>query len=455
MKLFFRMAPIFLIGGILVLLYPWSGAEKKAEETERSGEVGVHVERDTLHISYTFHNLEPGIYKAELPEKAGELSCSYEDGRSCWMDQQQLNYEGGDPVIVHYQQPFEEGFVDESWLLKLHKDGEYQEIPFTLTVKDFSKEAFRWTAPVKLESSIAMEHVHYYRFEAAEVPFPLFAADQTQQDVRKVEHNVVIYEKDEPLTYEQKADLHRALEGQNGRVVELDRNHSSTTASLVKRKDREVENLEGEILTAHLQSSAGGISDFHEQVIQDVYRSDPPVTEAGKQIKSGLSTQELRSWKEVLLSENQVENVPVFLDDTLSEITQGTTHFFQRKAANEDVSFFFTLDQDLQLQGARLEERAVRYKQVWYYPLASILKASDFPWSTLEDGKVFRIQTDDNHFRFFVDHDSFIVNEESFGTGEEVVKSLGGIVYMKEEELENLLNFRVVKDEDVIAFQKK
>lgn len=455
MKLFVRMASIILIGGMLVLLYPWSGIEKKVEEPEGSGEVGVHVERSTLHISYTFHNLAPAIYKVELPVKAGELSCSYENGRSCWMDHQQLNYEGGDPVTVHYQQPFEEGFVDQSWLLKLHKDGEYQDIPFILTVKDFSKEALIWTAPVKLESSIAMEHVHYYRFQVAEEPFPLFAADQTQQDVWDVEHNTVIYEKDEPLTYEQKADLRRALEGQIGRIVELDRSHSSIAESLVTRKDREVEKLEGEILTAHLQSLADGLSDFHKQVIQDVYRSDPPLTKAGEQIKSGLSTQELQSWKEVLLSEDQVENVPVFLDDTLSEITQGTTHYFQRAGVNKDVPFFFTVDQALQFQRARLEGRAVRYKQAWYYPLASILKASGFSWSTLENGKGYRIQTDDNHFRFFVDQDSFIVNEEGFGTGEEVVKSLGGVVYMKEEELENLLDIQVVKDEGMITFQKK
>lgn len=150
-----------------------------------------------------------------------------------------------------------------------------------------------------------------------------------------------------------------------------------------------------------------------------------------------------------------MEDIPAFLDGTLSEVNQGETRFFQKRRNDKDTPFFFTFDHDLYFHNTRMEGQVVQYKQTIYFPLVSILEASGYSWAVLDDGKVFRIQTEDNHYRFFLDQETFIVNEESFGTGEEVIISLDETVYMKQDELKQLLDIQAVKGKGVWNLQKK
>ncbi|MYL37850.1 hypothetical protein [Halobacillus litoralis] len=454
MKRFIKIASTVLMSGAVFLFFQWSMTEQMDQEAAGAGEIVVHKESGALTVSLTYHNLAPGIYKVSWPEPAGEVSCSYEDERPCWLERDQLNYEGGDPVTVHYQRPFDGGFLPASWLVELYKDGESKDIPLTVTVKDFSGEAFVWTAPVTVESDIAMEHVHYYRFQRTGEPFPLFAA-HAAEDVWRTGDNVVIYHKSDPLTYAQKKVLRRALNGLNGTVVELDHNHTGGTVPFMTVKNREVEKLEGEILGAHLQQASSGSSDFYERVLKDLYLSEPPGTKASGKLREGLAEPQLQAWKKRMLAAEQVEDIPAFLDGTLSEVNQGETRFFQKRRNDKDAPFFFTFDHDLYFHNTRMEGQVVQYKQTIYFPLVSILEASGYSWAVLDDGKVFRIQTEDNHYRFFLDQETFIVNEESFGTGKEVIISLDKTVYMKQDELKQLLDIQAVKGKGVWNLQKK
>ncbi|QAS51118.1 hypothetical protein HLI_02310 [Halobacillus litoralis] len=452
----------------LLLLYQWSIVDfsnQQEKETSQQESIPLHVtvnvEEAGLEIVLTYDQLEPGIYKLDPPEEAESLSCAYEGETECHIVQSggyQLNQESAMPVKVDYFLPIDTQGLLKEWKLNVSKDGKAQKVPYDLTIKDYTLQRNTWLAPLKKNSEVTLENVRYFHFGPTTETPPLMLQPKENSQWRQ-DRSVVTYNKEDPLTDEMKERLAKISSAYGPAILHLDHSNTVLEDQYIASKGRNLDALEKALFTSHVRSISNDDQEWILPVLNEVYYQtadpEPKVSMRAEEIRSTFSGEQLDVLRNKLIDETGNVDIEQFLDEEMSGLYGMPTTYFQRNDQNSTAPLYFTSEEILAFEGEKLEGKILHYHGVRYLPVLSLAEKAEYSYTVLEEADVYRISMPTKSYRFYVDQATFIINEESFGTGKDLLKLMDGEVYMKEEYIEDLLDLEVVEEDEVISVHKK
>ncbi|WP_226578429.1 stalk domain-containing protein [Halobacillus litoralis] len=454
MKPVIKSISLLMCLSLLLVIYWWNTAQASgSDRVSLSADASVNIHEGIVEVDFTYHGLAPGIYDVTFPTGTSEVSCSFDTATTCWMTEDQLNYEGGGSVHISYHLPVPEQTLVDSWRITLVKDGKEILIPYTLTIQNFTKE--EWKAPIQKQSDIQLENVHYQTYKKTVDAAPLLSA--SGKEMWQDKKSVITYKKDQPLSESVKQDLQQFLSAAGPSVVELDSKKVRIEDGYMTTMDRNVDALESKWITTHLENASSVNQPWHTSVIQEVFyprSSSNASSYMADEIRDALTAEQLEAWKVKLLKSTNIKSLSQFLDQTLTDVYGLGTTFFQSRTKPERTPLIFIYDQPLHLDGVLVEGQVLSYRHKDYYPIKNLVQAAGFTFTALEHGQRYRVETNRNTYRFYVDQSTFIVNEESFGIGTNPVILFDDQVYLKEQYVDDLLGLTRV-DGVSFSFQKK
>ncbi|SFJ92656.1 hypothetical protein SAMN04487936_105240 [Halobacillus dabanensis] len=439
----------------LLLFYQWSDAKGNAVDNSEPPlrlDIGMAIKEDQVHIGFTYDSLRPGKYSMQLPDEARDLQCTFNGNGTCRIiNKAQMNLERIETVTIKYAIPLASTNVLMDWMLELEGNGEKVDPPYTLTLEDYNNIESTWVAPASKSSDIVMDNLRYLEFEQSNGPMPLL--QPMEEKVWHYGNSVVTVAEGESLSASTRSELKNFLSLTGPAIVELDRPEVRIENAYLTTKGHDIKALEAEYISSHIKSIADVETSWEAEVMKDVFHQKG--TSVAKEILTSLSDEQLSDWKRLLLAEEEVTDISKFLDETLSEVYGLETTFFKEQNRGESLLLYFHHQKKAIIEGTELTEKVLHYQGSTYFPLNELAVSARYDITEIEPGKIYRVKLPDTTYRFFVDETTFIMNEESFGIGNNLLKIMDGIPYIKADYVEELFHLRIISDENLFRLQKK
>ena len=441
----------------LLLFYQWSDAQANADNNSKPPlrlDIGMEVKDERVHIDFTYDSLRPGIYSIIMPDEASDLQCSSEGDDACEIiekAQPRLNLETNETVTFQYKLPFSRADVLMEWMLVLERDGEEVDPPFTLTMKDYNKLESTWEAPASKSSDIVMDNLRYLEFEQNTGAMPLI--QPSEEKVWHLGDSVVTFEDEKSLSASAKDDLERLLTVAGPAIVELDRPEVVLKDGYMTTKGHDIKALESEYISSHIKAIANVENSWEADVIKNVFHQRE--TPVAQEILTSLSEPQLTRWKQLLLAGEDVTDIHKFLDQTLAEVYGLETTFFRKHDREGNRPLYFSHPKETIVEGTEITDEVIDYQGSTYFPLSELTTNAGYELTEIEPREIYRVKMPETMYRFFVDESTFIMNEESFGIGEDLLKIINGKPYIKADFVEELLDLRIFSRENSFRLQKK
>ncbi|GEN55287.1 hypothetical protein [Halobacillus faecis] len=427
----------------LMLLYQWDRAEAGSEQVAKSPnlEVSMTVKEDTLQFHYTYDQLKAGIYKLDPPEKATGIVCSHQES-SCRITHQkttEMIIEKEGKVLVNYTMPMPENEVINDWMLELKKEDHVVQSAFSLTIKDLGEMKDPWLVPSAKESDIPMENLRYYKFSSMNEPLPL--TRKGEASLWKKGNSIVTYEAGTELSAEVKQELQTFLERTGPILIQLDQSDTKVLDNYMKVEGRNVKELQAEYVVEHLRQVTTEENPWELKVVKDIYTGNS--SSMANEVVTSLTKEELMTWKKRMLQVERIEDLGLFLDESLSDVYGAETTYFQNYEAPAMDHLYYVEKKRVLYHDQMVTDRIVHYHGSSYLSLPEISGVMDYVLTEIEQGAVYRLEVPGKEYRFYVDQPTFIVNKERFGMGEELLIMVGDSPYIKWQDLQGLFDIKL------------
>jgi hypothetical protein len=144
-----------------------------------------------------------------------------------------------------------------------------------------------------------------------------------------------------------------------------------------------------------------------------------------------------------------------FLNKTLSEVYGLETTFFKDQDRDSLAPLYFYHHKKTIVEGTELTEKVIDYRGSTYFPLSELTASAGYELTEVDPRKIYRVLMPETVYRFFVDESTFIMNEENFGIGDDLLKIINGKSYIKAVFVEELLNLHIFSGGTAFHLQKK
>ncbi|WP_170289651.1 stalk domain-containing protein [Cytobacillus depressus] len=178
-------------------------------------------------------------------------------------------------------------------------------------------------------------------------------------------------------------------------------------------------------------------------------------TDKGKEVleemKKKLTEEELLSFIK-LVSGSSEEITFQRLDQFVTKVKGLNTRFFTINAKNTQISvpLMFYDTRKVIVNGIHHKELEILYDEgKSLFPFIETMKALGYEASKLEDGEKILVTKGKNTYRFFLNRNIFIYNEDDYGLFEKPLTNINGQVYMNKQWLEKLFNITIDNDHKI------
>lgn len=441
----------------LLLFYQWSDAQGNVDKNTKPPlrlDIGMEIKENQVHIDFTYDSLPPGIYTLQMPEKASDLQCTFNGNGVCKIINKappQMNLEREETVTFKYNIPLSSTDVLMDWMLGLEGNGEKVDPSYTLILEDYNNLESTWVAPASKNHDIVMDNLRYLEFEQSTGPMPLLQT--TKEKVWQHGNSVVTFAEEKSLSASTRNDLKNFLSATEPVILKLDRPEVLIMEGYMATTGHDIKALEAEYISSHLNAIANVENSWEAEVIKNVFRQKG--TSMAKEILISLSDRQLSDWKQLLLAEEEVTDISKFLDKTLAKVYGLETTFFKEHNLGEGAQLYFHHQKKVIVEGTELTEQVIDYQGSTYFPLSELTASAEYDFTEIEPGKIYRVELPETTYRLFVDEPTFIMNEENFGIGNDLLKIMDEKPYIKADFVKELLHLSIISDENSFRLQKK
>lgn len=460
------------IGGLL--FWQWDAyseyhASTKEIEKERvTQKVSVTSKGNQLQITQLFEGLNSDKeYIISPPDKVQEWSCVKADGAPCESkDDNQSSYlPDGNTFTIQYQYDLKEGhspFLLNHWLASLSDIN----ITYTsLEIVDTSRRAGSWIAGLPLKGHNKFELIDYYYFEGVGGKSSLYWQPTPLERVRG-ERGMEYYssgaiDKDS-LTFNSLERIPKFL----GTSIVLTDAFPETNGYGIMITQPTISNatIERKLIYNYIAEKADDLP-LEERWIVDVLTSlitgqdsnVPKGQEFIKELRKNLTEEEIGEFTNLVIKETSLTVQK--LDDLLGNVAKKSTHFFSLNK-NEETKLIplYYFDSRKVIVADKLYkdlEILIMNNNARFYPFIETMTSLGFDVKALADNETILLSNENNSYRFYVDQNIFIYNEENYGLLENPLSIMNGQIYMESSWLKTIFKIDLYETKEEIRISLK
>lgn len=455
------------IGGML--FWQWEAyseyhdSTKSVQEEEVTQRVSVTSKGNLLKITQLFEGLKADKeYSITTPERIQEWNCVKTDGNPCEsVDENPSSFfADANSITITYQLDLKEDhspFLLNHWLAYLP---DVKVTHTSIEIIDTSKRVGSWIAGLPLKGHNKFELIDYYFFEGVGDNSSLYWQPTPLSRVRG-EHGIEYYSSG---NIDKNSLLFKSLEripNFTGAAIVLTDAFPETNGFglMITKPNIANEVIERKLIYNFLMDKVDGLP-LEERWLFDVLTSlitgqesnVPKGQEFMKELKGSLTEEELLEFTKRVIMETELTVQK--LDDLLGDIAGNGTHFFTLNKNEETLLvplYYFDarkviiedkLQKDLEVLIMNDNDR--------FYPFSETMTAFGFDVKVLADNETLLLNMENNSYRFYVNQNIFIYNEENYGLLENPLSYVNGKVYIESSWLETIFKIDLQETKEEI-----
>ncbi|MFC0524020.1 hypothetical protein ACFFGV_10655 [Pontibacillus salicampi] len=462
-KLLVWLMPMTLIATFLIT-YQWSMYQEEgaASADQANGNPSMYLEvvhdDGVLQVNQKINGLAKEQYIVRYPNKVKDITCVYGEGKPCLTEQAEqgmtvtIGYK--EQIHLSYKLPINESdMVLKNWYAKLYTDQGDSMIVVDAKVDWTDKnESNLWAAAGDQQADIQKDYIRFYQWEkSTATSFPIIKLHNGEYHRQDMKGATVWAKKGVTSKEEVKKNF-----GENisfsvpvVTVVNPDIPSPEIGAGYILLPSLSEVNIQESLLSSMLQqqypiSSKGGAAIING-LVQFILSGNDVSAEASKlaeQLTISLTESQQEAFKEQLLTINKKQQgSAIALDHLLAEISGMPTSFFQLTTKEGRVQPLYFVDPrsvNVQAKQTTIDWHSISYKQQRWYPLAGITSAFDYELVALPNQSTYVVQKGGETWRFTLNKDTFVHNQEDFGVASHVLEELNGEIFIQEQYVEDI-----------------
>lgn len=457
---------MLLSGSITGLLFwQWKAYSEQTGESEELMQLSQHIAVESLQsnlkVTQTIKGLIPDReYRLIIPDTFFQWQCKSGQGIACDSgdDNPYTFLSNGKQMVFTYVLPMEKkqkAFLLNDWTVSVHGS----EIKHSLiTVSDSNRKDGTWAAGIPLKAHKEMELIDYYTFEGQGNTPSLYWQQAPLKKVSKSGFDVYI---DHQKSVDLKAEnLKNLAENSNISVVITNEYKKSYGKGiLLTGPDTNNDELEQMLITLFYKgkfSYSPDIEDWLIDALGSQLRDRNAGTEKGNRLLNELRKELADDERQMFIRNMNAEDTLSIerLDKILGNIKGRETRFFaMNKQLNKPfVPLYFEYNRKVSFSGMEQKSINVIYKNgKQLLPLKEMAEAMGYKVEVLSDEETLFLAKGNNSYRFYLNKNFFIYNEEDYGLLENPLTNLNGTAFIEIQWLETLFNVSVEERNDELA----
>ncbi|MFC7784487.1 MULTISPECIES: hypothetical protein [unclassified Rossellomorea] len=466
-RILFTFGLLMVLISFSILFFQWMGFT--TESAEESGAVKVNQSYSITHtgdefiVTQTIHFLSsiPERISIEWPDHARDFLCVNDRGEDCFTKEDgefllSNLYDDLQEITITYT--FEQPLNAEVMLVKdWHPTlSSVFTINTDIQITEKSFRTGKWITGYKSASHKKMKYIDYYSFSGGSEPSALYWTEETMLEkksstVRMLYDTTVI--KDIGMA---------SLSSFEGFVTVIMTNKIKPYQSpyLIVRNTAEEELLDdvkGGLLYQQYASTDEEVW-LKEFIVGIILKKQPHTSNSAwayKELIEGLTSSQLDAFKRRIEGEKTKSVDALKLDMILGAVTGFESTFFNESAkGRKNVPMVLKNDHPVFINKKSHNLSYISYKQKELIQFPQAVRALGLDIKEIQPN-VFFTSINGNTFRFYVNEDYFIYNEENYGLLTKPVQTVGGSIYMDVHWFEKLFNVKVVNKGNSIEIKEE
>lgn len=437
---------IFLIlSGIIsgMLFWQWQAYSEHAIALESSGaitqEITVETRLKELKITQKIHGLmEQEEYRLVIPDTLFKWKCKNGTGEAC--DSADENpftfFSSDDQMTFEYAVPINErnkALLLTDWFVKI--PGKKAE-GLSITISDSFKREGSWAAGIRLKARKKLDHIDYYYFEGkGNVPILYW---QQKPLLKKAINNAEVYSEDIQAASFNFKKLNEIGDFPFLTIIFTDQYPEYKDENILITSPRtKVAQVEKNLITMLFQrkfseDSQTWVIDVFTAGLLDMKPSSSKGSAVLQELQGELTEDELKAFLRKVINVNSLNAEK--LDKLLSDVKGLNTHFFTMNTKSDApfVPLYFQKEKKLLVSGAEKTSIDLIYRDgKRLLPFTATMKALGYEIKILSGEETMLLSKGNNSYRFYLNKNVFIYNEEDYGLLENPLTNQNGTVFME------------------------
>ncbi|MGR3763743.1 hypothetical protein [Rossellomorea sp. NS-SX7] len=462
----FTFVMVLAIAGIL--FFQWNGFLSGSAEVSRISEVnqtftikhmgnGFFITQEVHFVSGNQKEMKIG-----WPENATNFECVDEDGDRCLSKEHgefsiKVKEEENEKLTITYK--LERQLAKGNLLLRDWYPVLSSAIPVKTTINIIEETARHaaWISGYKDSKHEEMDFIDYYSFNGSGLP----------SDLLLYSGELNLYEDERVRVYSKEKTNYNMGEAEYSDsgfvtvVIDDGIPAHETENLLIMGKDQSQSilmqkvnwGLKQQKYSASYQES--WLKEFMASMIMKSPQGSPKALKVYQELENGLTVNQFAAFRQLLMEERSTMIQAGRMDVLLKQATNFTSSYITEmtKHKGKEIPFVLKASQTVILNGKPLNGAdLIQYKRDELISMTEVLQAAGIEFKYLQEGIIYSIKGG-NSYRFFIDKDYFIINEENYGLLTKPVQRIGGTVFMDVEWLEKLFKMEIERTSTNINIQ--
>lgn len=458
----------FILTGTIagMLVWQWKAYSDQTGRAEENAEpISQHITVESLpnelKIAQKVTGLIPGKeYRLTIPDTLFQWNCKGGNNKACdSADENPYTFFSNDTQMVfQYILPVKKNqtaFLLNNWTVSFPDVQVEQSI---INISDSARRDGSWAAGIPLKAQKEMDLIDYYIFEGSGNTPALYW--QEAPLVQAAKNGVAFYTGEN-----QNYDFNFERLGPSGKhpffsVVLTDQyRKSSGNGIMITGTDTKKEAIEKTLMVQFLKNKFGfpaADEGWLIDAIASYITQQKPGTEKGsillKELKKELTGEELQSFFQYINSEAETLSTEK-LDKFIGNLKGYSTRFFSvNKEENASfVPLYFHDNKKVSILGREQKKIKLLHKGgKEFFPFIDTMEALGFEVKTLSGQETMLLTKGNNSYRFYLNKNIFIYNEEDYGLLQNPLTLLNGIIYIEKQWLQSIFEVSIEEGEDEI-----
>ncbi|MDQ0215218.1 hypothetical protein J2S13_001618 [Oikeobacillus pervagus] len=438
-----------------ILFFQWNGYENKIKGSEMpvlQQTISIEQENHQLIINQTFQGFkEMKKVMAKSPAEAFQIQCFSKEGK-CNVEGQTLELiPKGESITIQYKMNHvrsKPSLLLTDWFIRVDQ-AKVKATTIKLTEK--AERSGEWFSSLPRVGEETLNLVDYYVFAGkGESPILYWQSEDANQvldepglivygnDLDKIKMDHSYFSKDSyqfaqpiiivitPLHSEYKSEYFMLLNDSSG----LSHIPEKMMKDYVDKRFQfpEKEKWYSDFLVSILLNQPVGTNKAKEMYAHFV---------------SSIPKEKIHDWKRKVRAQEGHEIDGNQLDDLLNEVMGWNTNFFEENANPttplKKITFFDP--RPVFVNGKRQDNiQLMLEKNRLVFPFEITLKAMGFDITAIDENNQYVIKKDRNLYRFYLNKNHFMLNEEDYGLLKNPLEQINGKIYMEKIWLEEIFD---------------
>ncbi|MBS4189103.1 hypothetical protein KHA94_02585 [Bacillus sp. FJAT-49705] len=447
------------IGGML--LWQWKAYSKQndlnSESSERAiQEITVYSNEKELQISQKISGLMSGKeYKVSKPDSLFRWSCKDKKGKPCDSgDENPYTFKANqNELVFEYTIPVQtngSAFLLNEWVTSIP---DLVITSSSIEIIDNARRGGTWIAGAPIKGFKEMDLIDYYYFEGIGNASSLYWQPKPIQMKQSNMEKVFYYGGQglENMNHIQEMKRLKGIPFVSVVFTDQYREENGKGIMIVSPKTNEDE-LNQKLINYYFEKKFKDISSDQNWII-DVFTSyttnQAAKTAKGKaiieELGNKLSEEELNSFFKKASESSEILTLKQ-LDHYLSELKGWKSKFFVSNGESTEsiIPLYFYDFRKVIVSGKEEKDIEVVIEQdKRLFPFVQTMKALGYDVQILSDKETILLAKGSNSYRFFLNRNIFIYNEEDYGLLESPLLNVNGNIYMNKEWIETLFKVNI------------